>query len=806
MKISYNWIKQFLKIDLPKEQVSEILTDLGLEVEGISSYESIKGGLAGVVVGEVLQCSQHPNADRLRVTKVDLGSEKVQIVCGAPNVAQGQKVAVASAGTSLFDKEGKVFLIKKSKIRGEESHGMICSENELGLGESHDGIMVLEAHLKNGTPCKDIFDIEVDTVFEIGLTPNRADAMSHMGVARDLKAYCQFKNIDHKWSAPATDHFSTEPSKKKFSLEVVSKDKAPRYMGVNINNLTIKPSPSWLQNRLKALGIVPKNNVVDITNYVLHDLGQPLHAFDLDKINGGIIVKTVAQNTPFITLDGVERKLDADDLMICDHQKPLCIAGVLGGQDSSVTEKTRSIFLESAYFDPVSIRKSAKRHGLNTDASFRFERGIDPEISLYALKHAAKLITELAGGTMEGDLYEIKQELPEASKFMLSFDQINKTTGQEISKDDVSNILTGLEIKIEHSNEEGMLIEIPPYRVDVTRPADVIEEILRVYGYNNVAISEVLHSNIPDFVSLDNHQIAEQLSNQLVSLGFNEMMNNSITNPDYEALSESIKAQKSVNIINPLGQDLSQMRTSLLPGALEVVTFNLNRQSKSLKLFELGKTYHQDEKGYKEKKYLSIAISGEVHNENWNVTEQPISFYYLKGVIKQILQKSTSLDWEESSCENDIFSEALSYSLQGQFLLHFGFVKKENLKSFNINQEVLYAEIDFDLLANRIKNNDIQYQEIPKYPKVRRDFALLLDHSVSFDTLKKIAFKTDKNILRQVQLFDVYEGNKLAKGKKSYGVSFYFQDPRKTLTDKYVDKVMGKLQQQFETELGAQLR
>lgn len=806
MKISYNWIKQFLKIDLPQEQVSEILTDLGLEVEGISSYESIKGGLAGVVVGEVLQCSQHPNADRLKVTKVDLGSEKVQIVCGATNVAQGQKVAVASVGTSLFNEDGVAFLIKKSKIRGEESHGMICAENELGLGESHDGIMVLEAHLKNGTPCKDIFDVEVDTVFEIGLTPNRADAMSHMGVARDLKAYCQFKNIDHKWSPPATFHFNTEPSDKKFSLEVVSKDKAPRYMGVNINNLTIKPSPSWLQNRLKALGIVPKNNVVDITNYVLHDLGQPLHAFDLDKIQGGVIVKTVAQDTPFITLDGIERKLDADDLMICDHQKPLCIAGVFGGQNSGVTEKTSSIFLESAYFDPVSIRKSAKRHGLNTDASFRFERGIDPEITLHALKHAAKLITELAGGTIEGNFYEIKQELPEAPKFILSFDKINKTVGQEISKDDVSKILTGLEIKIEHSNEEVMLIEIPPYRVDVTRPADVIEEILRVYGYNNVAISEVLQSNIPDFISLDDHQISEQLSNQLANLGFNEIMNNSITNPDYETLYESIKAQKGVNIINPLGQDLSQMRTSLLPGALEVVTFNLNRQSKSLKLFELCKTYHQDEKGYKEKKYLSIAFSGEVYKENWNLTEQPNSFYYLKGVIKQLLQKSTSMDWEESSCEKDIFSEGLSYSLQGQFLLHFGFVKKEILESFNINQEVLYAEIDFDLLANRIKYNDIQYQEIPKFPKVRRDFSLLLDNSVSFDTLKKIAFKTDKNILNQVQLFDVYEGNKLAKGKKSYGVSFYFQDPRKTLTDKYVDKVMGKLQQQFETELGAKLR
>jgi phenylalanyl-tRNA synthetase beta chain len=697
-------------------------------------------------------------------------------------------------------------VIKKSKIRGEERHGMICAEDELGLGESHDGIIVLEAHLKNGTPCKDIFDIEVDTVFEIGLTPNRADAMSHMGVARDLKAYCQFKNIDHKWSAPATDHFRTEPSDKKFSLEVISKDKAPRYMGVNINNLTIKPSPSWLQNRLKAIGIVPKNNVVDITNYVLHDLGQPLHAFDLDKINGGIIVKTVAQDTTFIALDGVERKLDADDLMICDHQKPLCIAGVFGGQDSGVTEKTSSIFLESAYFDPVSIRKSAKRHSLNTDASFRFERGIDPEITLYALKYAAKLITELAGGSIESDLYKINQELPEAPKFMLSFDQINKTIGQVISKDDISNILTALEIKIEHSNEEGMLIKIPSYRVDVSRPADVIEEILRVYGYNNVAISEVLQSNISDFVSLDDHQIAEQLSNQLASMGFNEMMNNSITNPDYGVFYESIKSQKVVNIINPLGQDLSQMRNSLLPGTLEVVTFNINRQSKSLRLFELGKTYHLDKKGHKEKKYVSIALTGSVYKENWNVTEQPNSFYYLKGVIEQLLQKSTSVDWEESSCKKDIFSEGLSYSLQDQFLLHFGFVKKEILKSFNINQEVLYAEIDFDLLANRIKNNDIQYQEIPKFPKVRRDFALLLDHSVSFDRLKKIAFKTDKTILNQVQLFDVYQGDKLAKGKKSYGVSFYFQDPRKTLTDKYVDKVMGKLQEQFETELGAQLR
>ena len=806
MKISYNWIKQFLKIDLPPEQVSEILTDLGLEVEGLTPFESIKGGLKGVVVGEVLQCAQHPNADRLRVTQVDLGTETVPIVCGAPNVAQGQKVAVATLGTSLWDQEGKAFLIKKSKIRGEESHGMICAEDELGLGESHDGIMVLTPDLKSGTPCSAVFDIEFDTVFEIGLTPNRADAMSHMGVARDLKAYCQFKDIDYKWSAPGTDHFSIVPTDKRFSVVVESEEKASRYMGVNINNLTIKPSPIWLQNRLKAIGITPKNNVVDITNFVLHDLGQPLHAFDFDKIKGGIVVKTVPQDTPFTTLDGVERKLHAEDLMICDHQKPLCIAGVFGGQDSGVSENTTSIFLESAYFDPISIRKSAKRHGLNTDASFRFERGIDPEITLHALKYAANLMVELAGGTIEGELYEIMRELPEASKFMLSFDQINRTIGQEISKDDVSKILTGLEIKIEHSNDEGMLIEIPRYRVDVTRPADVIEEILRVYGYNNVEISDVLQSNLPDFVSSDDHRIAERLSNQLVSLGFNEMMNNSITSPDYGVISEGIKTLKGVNIINPLGQELSQMRTSLLPGALEVVAFNLNRQSRSLKLFELGKTYQQANEGYKEEKHLSLAISGDVYKESWNVAHQPQVFFYLKGIIQQLLQKNCPLQWEESSSEKDIFSEGLTYAHQGKSLLHFGFVKKDILDKFDINQEVLYAELDFRLLADLAKNNNIQYQEIPKFPQVRRDFALLLDHSVPFDALKKIALKTEKNILNSIELFDVYEGDKLPKGKKSYGVSFYFQDSKKTLTDKYVDRIMGKLQNQFEKELGAQLR
>ena len=806
MKISYNWIKQFLKIDLPPEQVSEILTNLGLEVEGITTFESVKGGLEGVIVGEVLQCSQHPNADRLWITEVDLGTEKVTIVCGAPNVAQGQKVAVATVGTSLYDKEGKAFLIKKSKIRGEESHGMICAEDELGLGESHDGIMVLDANLKNGTPCSEVFEIEFDTVFEIGLTPNRADAMSHMGVARDLKSYFLYKGIDFKWSAPGTDNFSVVPSDKKFTVAVESQDKAPKYMGVKIKNLTIKPSPIWLQNRLKAIGIIPKNNVVDITNFVLHHLGQPLHAFDLDKVKGGIVVKTVSQDTPFVTLDGVERKLHAEDLMICDHQKPLCIAGVFGGQDSGVNQNTKSIFLESAYFDPISIRKSAKRHGLNTDASFRFERGIDPEITQYALKYAANLMVELAGGTIEGEIYEIEHELPEVYKFMLSFDQVNRTIGKEISRDDVSKILIGLDIKIEHSNDNGILVEIPRYRVDVTRPADVIEEILRVYGYNNIEISDVLQSNLPQYVSLGDHRIAERVSNQLVSLGFHEMMNNSITNPLYHEITNNSKALKEVNIINPLGQELSQMRTSLLPGALEVVAFNLNRQSKSLKLFELGKTYHHINGKYHEEKYLSLVISGEVYKENWNIKNQPEVFFYLKGIIQQILHKNGTLQWKESSSEKYIFSRGLSYSHQGKQFLDFGFVKNDVLQKFQINQDVLYAEMNFSLFANLVKKNNIRFKEIPKFPQVRRDFALLIDDHVSFDALKKIALDTEKNILNAVQLFDVYQGNNLPEGKKSYGVSFYFQDPKKTLTDKYVDKIMQKLQKQFESQVGAELR
>ena len=811
MKISYNWIKQFLKIDLHHDEVAEILTDLGLEVEGISVYESVKGGLAGVVVGEVMACDQHPNADRLKLTHVDLGEVQVPIVCGAPNVTKGQKVAVATVGTSLYDASGKAFEIKKSKIRGELSQGMICAEDELGLGDAHEGIMVLDPDLKNGTPCNQVFDIETDRVFEIGLTPNRADAMSHMGVARDLKAYFLYKNISHKWSSPPTDRFNIITSDKKFSVAVEDVKKAPKYVGVNIYGLKIGPSPMWLQNRLKALGISPKNNVVDITNYVLHDLGQPLHAFDLNKIEGGIIVKTVKKNTPFTTLDGVKRNLDEEDLMICDHEKPLCLAGIYGGLDSGVSENTESIFLESAYFDPVSIRKTAKRHGLNTDASFRFERGIDPEITTYALKLAANLITEIAGGTVEGELHEIIQDLPEKSKFMLHYDLINNTVGQEISKEVISMILNGLEIEMISSTEEAMLVEIPLYRVDVTRPADVIEEILRVYGYNNIATSEILQSNVPEFTPFDDHRVAEKISNQLVGLGFNEIMNNSITTPQHEGISQSIKSIEGVNIINPLGKELSQMRTSLLPGVLEVIAFNLNRQSKLLKLFELGKIYRHDknnevQKGFGEEKHIALALTGPIYEEHWDTNHPPQTFYYFKGILEAILPNGSGQFWEESQSKKDIFYDGLQYTLAGKELLNFGYVKREILSQFEVNQEVLYAEFNFNEMAHAIRNNNIKYTEIPKFPGVRRDFALLLNSDVSFDSLKSLALSTEKKILKKVALFDVYEGDKLPEGKKSYGISFYFQDHKKTLTDQYVDKVMGKLQKQFEKEFGAKLR
>ena len=806
MKISFNWVKQFLKLDLPILEVSEILTNLGLEVEGITTFESVKGGLEGIIVGEVLSCDHHPDADRLKVTQVDLGKEKVQIICGAPNIAKGQKVAVATVGTTLYDNVGIAFKIKKSKIRGQESFGMICAEDELGISDSNEGIMILSEGLKPGSLCSEVFNMEKDYVFEIGLTPNRSDAMSHMGVARDLKAFCVFNDIDFEWNSPNVARFNIENTTKTFPVTVENKDLAPTYSGITISDIKVKPSPKWLQNRLKSIGLNPKNNIIDITNYVLHDLGQPIHAFDLDKLEGGIVVKTVANDTPFKTLDGVERKLHAEDLVICDQKKPLCIAGVFGGIESGVNDETTSIFLESAYFDPISIRKTAKRHGLNTDASFRYERGIDPEITEFTLKYAACIIIEIAGGFISSKAETSDQEKEVGINFMLNYEYIWRTIGQKISIDDLTKILKGLEIKINQATESGMVIEIPKYRVDVKRPVDVIEEILRVYGYNKINTPDTLRSNLPKYSPISKHNTTELISKLLLSQGFNEMINSSITSPSYANLSESISKIAPVNILNPLGKELSQLRTCLLPSALEVIAFNLKRQSKRIKFFELGKVYQEKNDGYKESKFISLVFTGEVYEENWNVQNQPDNFFFFKGVLNRLIQKKTAQEWIESATQEDVYSEGLNYKIKDKTLLNFGYVKDDILKRFDIDQPVLYAELDIDFLFDLTLKNKLKFSEIPKFPVSRRDFSLLLNEEVAFNEIKLLALKTEKNILKEIKLFDLYIGKNLPKGKKSYGVSFYFQDKKKTLTDKYVDQVMKKLQQRFVSQLGAQLR
>ncbi|SFU53748.1 phenylalanyl-tRNA synthetase beta subunit [Pustulibacterium marinum] len=807
MKISYNWLKQFIKIDWDSEQTAELLTDLGLEVEGVDAFESVKGGLKGVVVGHVLECEQHPNADRLKVTKVDLGNgEVVQIVCGAPNVAQGQKVPVATIGTTLYDEKGEAWKIKKGKIRGEESHGMICAEDELGLGKSHDGIMVLDESLTPGTPCAELFEVESDEVFEIGLTPNRADAMSHYGVARDLKAGLLQKEIHSELISPSVSSFHVDNRTLKIDVEVENSELAPRYCGVTISNLEVKESPAWLQNRLKAIGLTPKNNVVDVTNYVMHELGQPLHAFDANKINGNKIqVKTVEAGTKFTTLDEVERELHEDDLMICDAEKPLCIAGVFGGTNSGVTEYTRDIFLESAYFNPVSIRKTAKRHALNTDASFRFERGIDINFTKYALLRAALLIKQIAGGIVTSEVADFYPKKFEDFPVFLTFEKVNKLVGQNIPTETIKSILSSLEIKVNSVTEAGIGVTIPSYRVDVRREADVIEEILRVYGYNNIEFTEKLNASISNSSKFEDYKIQNVIANQLISQGFNEIMANSLTTANYVALSEQLKEEHNVEMLNPLSSDLGVMRQSILFSGLEAVAYNINRKRADLKFFEFGKSYHKYQE-YTENKHLSVFVTGNRYQESWNTQSTISDFFYLKGIVETLLGRLGITNIKTSPAKSDIFSEAIAISFAKTKLVEFGKVKKSVLKAFDIKQEVLFADFNWDAVLEVATYQKIQYQDIPKYPEVRRDLALLLDNKVSFNEIYTIAKQTEKGLLKEVNLFDVYEGDKLPEGKKSYAISFILQDQNKTLNDKQIDKVMTKLQENFEKQVGATLR
>ncbi|NMH89942.1 phenylalanine--tRNA ligase subunit beta [Flavivirga algicola] len=808
MKISYNWLKQFLKTEWTPEQTSELLTDLGLEVEGIESYQSVKGGLEGVVVGEVLTCIKHPNADKLKITTVNIGGDApLQIVCGAPNVAAGQKVPVATIGTTLYTEEGESWTIKKGKIRGEESHGMICAEDELGLGKSHDGIMVLKNTVKVGTLASDIFEIENDQVFEIGLTPNRADAMSHLGTARDLKAGLLQKDINLELITPSVSAFRIDNRTLKIDIDVKNKDLAPRYCGVTISGLKVKESPSWLQHRLKAIGLSPINNIVDATNYVLHELGQPLHAFDAVKIAGNKVeVKTLGKGTKFTTLDGIERELHEDDLMICDAEKPMCIAGVFGGIGSGVTETTTSIFLESAYFNPVSIRKSAKRHGLNTDASFRFERGIDPNITEYALKRAALLIQEIAGGEITSDLVDLYPNKIKDFEVRLSFENAKKLIGEEIPKEIIKRILSSLDIKVNNVTEAGLGLTVPAYRNDVQREADIIEEVLRVYGYNNIKTTKKLNASISGVSKFEDYKIQNVIGNQLVSQGFYEILSNSLTTPNYTSLSEQLKEAYHVNILNALSNDLSVLRQSLLFSGLEAISFNINRKRADLKLFEYGKTYHDFGDQREEFKHLSLFVTGSQKSENWHSPNKKSDFFLIKGYIIAVLQRLGISRFNETPVANDFFSEGLELNQGKTKLVDFGLIKKPILKHFDISQDVLFANFNWDAILDLVKHNKIKFKPIPKYPEVRRDFALLLDDEVTFESIYKIARQSEKKLLKDINLFDVYQGKNLPKGKKSYAVSFTFQDENKTLTDKQIDKVMDKLQGNFKKQLGAELR
>jgi len=806
MKISYNWLKQFIKIDLKSEETAEILTDLGLEVEVVEKYQSIKGGLEGIVVGHILSCNQHPNADRLKVTTVDLGNgTPVQIVCGASNVATGQNVPVATIGTTLYDKDGLPFQIKKGKIRDVESFGMICAEDELGLGTNHDGIMVLDQNLKPGDLVSKIFNIENDEVFEIGLTPNRADAMSHMGTARDLRAGLMRKGINIELITPSVSNFRVDKRTFKVDVQSVNKNLCPRYCGVTISGIAIKPSPEWLQNRLKSIGINPKNNIVDATNFVLHELGQPLHAFDAAKISGKISVKTMPAGTKFTTLDDIERNLHEDDLMICDDNGPLCIAGVFGGKNSGVSEKTNTIFLESAYFNAVSIRKSAKRHSLSTDASFRFERGVDPNITQYALKRAAILIQEIAGGEITSDIIDIYPEKIEDFRVFLNFEKTEKLIGESIPKDTIKSILASLEIKVNSVTDAGLGLIIPSYRVDVQREVDVIEEILRVYGYNNIKFSKKLNATVANSARNEDYKIQNIIANLLTANGFNEMMANSLTTADYIKLSENLKESNNVTMLNPLSNDLATMRQSLLFSGLEAVSYNINRRNDDLKLFEFGKTYHKFLSGFEEIKHLSLFVTGNRNAESWTNTLKPTDFFLLKGFVTSVLSRLGLDKTKNQPFTNDVFAEGMALSIGNDTIVEFGTVKKSILKHFDIKQEVFYADFNWNAILKLISLK-LKFTEISKYQEVRRDLSLLIDESVSFESIYKIAKQSEKNLLKEVDLFDVYQGKNLPDGKKSYALSFILQDNTKTLTDDQIDGVMIKLQKNLEKELNVVLR
>lgn len=799
MKISNNWLKDYIKTDLSSEKIGAFLTDIGLEVEGIEKYESVKGSLEGIVVGKVLTCEQHPNADKLKITTVEVGSGKVlNIVCGAPNVAAGQTVPVAVVGTKIYDKKGSFFEIAKAKIRGEVSEGMICAEDELGLSDDHGGIMVLdEETYKVGEPFAQYFSLTNDEVYEIGLTPNRTDAMSHYGVARDLQAFLSNNGVKSEFEKISTAIVSTE-GEHGFELEVEDSALCPRYIGAIIENVKIAPSPAWLQDRLKAIGLSPINNVVDITNYILHGLGQPLHAFDADKISGKKVKVGVNEaGTKFTTLDGIERTLNGSEIIIKDgNNQPMCIAGVFGGSESGVSEETKTIFLESAYFNPVAIRKAAKSHGLNTDASFRFERGVDPNNTRTAITQAIKLIEEITGGKKIGSLLEHYPNKIEDAKIIFRYSKLDQILGVKIHREKIKEILKSLEIKAVNDIADGLELAVPAYRADVTREIDVIEEILRIYGYNKVDAPQKI-SFTPVKLSFDDQDALENSwARTLQSNGFNEVMNNSLTSVKDET--------NAVKLLNPLSKELTFMRKSLLEGLLENTIYNINRKNQDIKFFELGKIYHKKEK-YEERKQLAILISGRTYSENWLMPKSASDFYMLKAYVKVLFDK-LNLETEEISLEDDRFGDALEIISKGNTIARLGKVSPNLLKEYDIDQDCFYAEIEIETVQKLRSKENFKFVDIPKFNKIRRDLALLVDKNVNYAELYKLAKKNPSKYLKNINLFDVYEGKNLPEGKKSYALSFELLNEEKTLEDKDITAVMDSLIKNFKKEFNAELR
>ncbi|MCK0201601.1 phenylalanine--tRNA ligase subunit beta [Ornithobacterium rhinotracheale] len=808
MKISHQWLSDFLKTDLNVEKVSAILTDTGLEVEGVEKTGVAKEDLEGFVVGKVLTCEQHPNADKLKVTTVDLGNGNIQqIVCGAPNIAAGQNVPVATVGTVIKDDKGNSFTIKKAKLRGEESNGMICSQKELRISEDNSGIWVMDESLVAGTPLSEIIEESVDYVYEIGLTANRADAMSHFGVARDAYAAMKSKKLNASFEQPNTELEISSKEKSPIEVKVEDAELCPRYAGIYIKGVKVAPSPQWLQQRLKAIGLSPKNNLVDATNYVLHGLGQPMHAFDADKIAGNtIIVKKATEGEKFTTLDEVERTLSGDDLMICNANEPMCIAGVMGGKDSAVSETTQNIFLESAYFNPVSVRKTAKSQTINSDSSFRFERGIDPNYCVKALHFAVKLIQEIAGGEVVGQIIDVYPTPIEGFDVLLQYRNVERILGERLHREKIKEILELLDIEIISETDGTLELKVPAYRVDVQREIDVIEDILRIYGYNNIQINEKVSSSIVAGEGFLDHKVSEGISDLLITHGFNEAMNLSMYKKEYNDWL-GFSEENSVTLINSLSQDVSTMRRSLLPSLLSNLDYNIKRRNSNIKLFEFGKSYRVENGKYIETPHLALAVTGDVAGENWHEKSRSVSFFYLKGVVEQILEKFKAQNTKGAELKKDYFTYALNYLLNEESLVYVAEVNKDLLKKFDIDQPVFYAEFSMEAFyKNYEENKGMKFKSLPKFPSVRRDLALLLNTDTSYEAVKECVEACDTTHIKDVNLFDVYQGDKLPEGKKSYAISLQLQDEEKTMNDKQIDAIIKKVIKVLQDKLNAELR